>query len=251
MRCAREPLRGTPHRAALRSADTERLAHLAETEARLLVLLAERLLAVRLLRLLAEPTAPLLLALLTLLTLLEQRQHRGRQRLLHGLLHRVPDTRGQRAVQRESQVRVRMLGDPLLLELLLDLLDLLERLLHLLRDLLGRLLARLLDGLLDQLGDLLRAAGLRARLLQGLGTGHHRHECNRTCGSCQRPRNRSAGQHPDTWKLRTCVSAITPHGLTTMASRSPAEASGGTNRLLSDLDPGQPPQLVDFEATHA
>jgi hypothetical protein len=181
MRCAREALRGTPHRAALRSADTERLTHL--TEAGLLVLLAERLLAVRLLVLLAEPAAPLLLtllALLALLALLQQSHDRGRQRLLHGLLHRVPDARVQRTVQRDGQVRVRLLGNALLLELLLHLLDLLERLLHLLRDLLGRLLARLLDGLLDQLGDLLRAADLRTCLLHGLGTGHDRHESSFT-----------------------------------------------------------------------
>ncbi|MGP4092128.1 hypothetical protein, partial [Streptomyces sp. KR55] len=61
---------GTPHRAALRSADTERLTHLTEAEARLLVLLAERLLTVRLL---AEPATPRLLAPHALLALLEQR----------------------------------------------------------------------------------------------------------------------------------------------------------------------------------
>ncbi|GCB47871.1 hypothetical protein SNL152K_5184 [Streptomyces sp. NL15-2K] len=198
MRCAREPLRAHRITPPYRSADTERLAHLAEAEAGLLVLLAERLLAaVRLLTHLAEPAAPRLLTLLaavrlltllaavrlltlllTLLALLEQRHDGRRQRLLHGLLHRVADSPGQRAVQRDGQVRVGLLGQlrPLL-ELLLDLLDLLERLLHLLGDLLGRLLARLLDGLLNQLGDLLRA-GLLADLLQGLGTGHHRHECS-------------------------------------------------------------------------
>ncbi|MET7729369.1 hypothetical protein, partial [Streptomyces mirabilis] len=156
------PLR-VPHHAAQGSADTVRLAHLAEAEARLLVLL-ERLTE----RLLAEPATPLLLALLAvlaLLALLEQRHDRGRQRLLHGLFHSVLNACVQRAVQRESQVRVRLLGQSLLLELLLDLLDLLERLLQLLSDLLARLLTRLLDRLLDDLGDLLRASHLLAELL--------------------------------------------------------------------------------------
>ncbi|MGW3980417.1 hypothetical protein, partial [Streptomyces mirabilis] len=163
---APETAPGTPHHAAQGSADTVRLAHLAEAEARLLVLL-ERLTE----RLLAEPTTPLLLALrallavLALLALLEQRHDRGRQRLLHGLFHSVLNACVQRAVQRESQVRVRLLGQSLLLELLLDLLDLLERLLQLLSDLLARLLTRLLDRLLDDLGDLLRAAHLLAELL--------------------------------------------------------------------------------------
>ncbi|GAA3813826.1 hypothetical protein GCM10023083_55070 [Streptomyces phyllanthi] len=85
----------------------------------------------------------------------------------------------QRAVQRQRQVGVRLLGEALLLELLLDLLDLLERLLHTLRNLLARLLAGLLDRLLDHLGDLLRAGLLaEAGLLHGLRTGHHRHGCS-------------------------------------------------------------------------
>ncbi|GGN73215.1 hypothetical protein GCM10011579_051130 [Streptomyces albiflavescens] len=92
----------------------------------------------------------------------------------------------QRVVQREGEVRVRLLGQALLLKLLLDLLDLLQRLLHALRDLLARLLAGLLDRLLDDLCDLLLAAHLLAVLLlavllQGLGTGHHRHECSIRC----------------------------------------------------------------------
>ncbi|EKX65493.1 hypothetical protein STRIP9103_08138 [Streptomyces ipomoeae 91-03] len=164
------------------SADAEGLTtHL--TEPGLLVLrerLAERLLAV--------PATPRLLALQALLlALLEQRHDRVGQRLLHGLLHGVADGSGERAVQREGHVRVRLLGEfrPVL-QLLLDLLDLLERLLHLLGDLLGRLLTRLLDGLLDHLGDLLLAAQLLATellavLLEGLSTGHHRHECSVQC----------------------------------------------------------------------
>jgi len=175
------------------SADTEGLTHLAVAEARLLVLrelLAERLLAepaaVLRLALLTELAllrlALLRLALLTELALLQQRHDRGRQRLLHGLLHSVPDARVQRVVQRDSQVRVRLVGHTLLVELLLHLLDLLQRLLHALRDLLARLLTRVLDRLLDHLRDLLlRAADLLTELLQGLGTGHHRHECSIRC----------------------------------------------------------------------
>ncbi|MCX4791818.1 hypothetical protein OG369_38830 [Streptomyces sp. NBC_01221] len=176
------------HRTAARaSADTEGLTHLAETEAGLLVLrerLAERLwaeptaplLALLAERLWAEPTAPLL----ALLALLQQRDDRGRQRLLHGLLHSAAHALLQRVVQRDSQVRVRVvLGNALLLQLLLNLLDLLQRLLQTLRDLLARLLAGLLDRLLDHLRELLlRGADLWAELLQGWGTGHHRHECS-------------------------------------------------------------------------
>ncbi|GAA3784073.1 hypothetical protein GCM10022206_24220 [Streptomyces chiangmaiensis] len=70
-------------------------------------------------------------------------------------------------------------GQALLLQLLLDLLDLLQRLLHALRDLLARLLAGLLDRLLDHLRELLlRPGDLLAELLQGRGSGHHRHECS-------------------------------------------------------------------------
>ncbi|MFD9511639.1 hypothetical protein [Streptomyces mirabilis] len=215
---------GTPHHAAQGSADTVRLAHLAEAEARLLVLL-ERLAE----RLLAEPATPLLLALLALLALLplvallavlallEQRHDRGRQRLLHGLFHSVLNACVQRAVQRESQVRVRLLGQSLLLELLLDLLDLLERLLQLLRDLLARLLTRLLDRLLDHLGDLLRAAHLLAELLLGLSTGHHRHECSVRCHHRKADIKilcRFVGI-PDDLKLR----GVRPHRNPTTASR--------------------------------
>ncbi|GAA3769963.1 hypothetical protein GCM10022206_05680 [Streptomyces chiangmaiensis] len=85
----------------------------------------------------------------------------------------------QRVVQRDGQVGMRLLGQALLLELLLDLLDLLKLVLHALGDLLARLLTGLLDRLLDDLRDLLlRAAHLRAELLRGLGSGHHRHECS-------------------------------------------------------------------------
>ncbi|MFE4448134.1 hypothetical protein [Streptomyces sp. NPDC056820] len=172
----------TAQRGRLRSADAEGLAHLPEAEAGLLVLLRVRL-AVRLLlterllteRRLAEAATPLLL---TLLALLEQRHDRGRQRLLHGLLHSLPDALVQRVVQRDSQVRVGLVGQALLLQLLLDLLNLLQRLLHALRDLLARLLTRLLDRLLHHLRELLLTAGLLAELLQGRGTGHHRHECS-------------------------------------------------------------------------
>ncbi|GAA3888203.1 hypothetical protein GCM10022207_64580 [Streptomyces lannensis] len=80
----------------------------------------------------------------------------------------------QRVVQRKSEVGVRLLGHALLLELLLDLLDLLQLVLHALGDLLARLLTGLLDRLLDDLRDRL----LRADLLHGLGSGHHRHECS-------------------------------------------------------------------------
>jgi hypothetical protein len=156
------------------SADTEGLTHLTESEARLLALLAERRLA--------EAAAPRLLALLTLLALLHQRQDRGRQRLLHGLLDRTAYALVQGVVQRDGQVRVRLLGQALLLQLLLDLLDLLQRLLHALRDLLARLLAGLLDGLLDHLRELLlRPGDLLPELLQGRGTGHHRHGCSVRC----------------------------------------------------------------------
>ncbi|MBA2949059.1 hypothetical protein [Streptomyces himalayensis] len=82
-------------------------------------------------------------------------------------------------MQRDRQVRVRLLGEArLLLELLLDLLDLLERLLYSLRDLLRSLLTGLLDCLLNRLRDLLLAAHLLAELLllQGLSTGHYGHE---------------------------------------------------------------------------
>ncbi|GHE85556.1 hypothetical protein GCM10014715_47240 [Streptomyces spiralis] len=88
----------------------------------------------------------------------------------------------QRVVQREGDVRVRLVGQALVLQLLLDLLDLLQRLLHALCHLVARLLAGLLDRLLDHLRDLLlRAADLRAVLLQGLATGHDRHECSVQC----------------------------------------------------------------------
>ncbi|WP_406410293.1 hypothetical protein [Streptomyces sp. NBC_01614] len=165
----------TASRAAGNSADAERLTHL--TKAGLLTLLAEAGLLAE--RLLAEAAAPLLLALtlLTLLAVLQQRQDRGRQCLLNRLLHSTAHALDQRRVQRDSQVRVRLLLQTLLLQLLLHLLDLLQRLLHTLRDLLTRLLTRLLDGLLDDLRELLlRPARLLPELLQRLGPGHHRHE---------------------------------------------------------------------------
>jgi hypothetical protein len=175
---------GTPHRAARASADTEGLLpH--HAEAGLLVLL------VRLVRLLAEPAAPLLallalLALLTLLALLalllDQRHDRGRQHLLHGLFHHLLNPAVQRTVQCDSQERMRMMADALLLELLLDLLELLERVLQPLGDLLARLLAGLLHRLLNGLSDLLARlrtelvlSHLRTELLQRLTTGHDRH----------------------------------------------------------------------------
>ncbi|GGJ56106.1 hypothetical protein GCM10010121_078360 [Streptomyces brasiliensis] len=88
----------------------------------------------------------------------------------------------QGVVQGDSQVRVGLVGQALLLQLLLDLLDLLQRLLHALRDLLARLQAGLLDRLLDDLRELLlRATHLLAELLQGRGSGHHRHEGSIRC----------------------------------------------------------------------
>lgn len=60
-----------------------------------------------------------------------------------------------------------LLGDALL-QLLLDLL---QRLLQALGDLLAGLLGHLRELLLP-------GADLRAELLQGRGTGHHRHECS-------------------------------------------------------------------------
>jgi hypothetical protein len=159
------------------------LTHRAQAEAGLLVLLRV---------LLAEAAAPLLLtllALLALLALLHQRQDCGRQRLLHGLLHSAAHALLQGVMQRDGQVRVGVVGDALLLQLLLDLLNLLQRLLHALRDLLARLLAGLLDGLLDHLRELLLGPGdLLAELLQGRGTGHHRHECSVRCSESQQKR---------------------------------------------------------------
>ncbi|MDX3761578.1 hypothetical protein [Streptomyces sp. AK02-04a] len=163
---------GAHRTARLESADAEGLTHLTEADAGLLVLLRVRLAE----RLLAKATAPRLLtlqAMLTRLALLDQSQDRGRQRLLHGLLHRAAHALGQRRVQCDSQVRVRLVGQALLLQLLMDLLDLLQRLLHALRNLLTRLLTGLLDRLLDHLCELLlrathlRAADLLAKLLQG------------------------------------------------------------------------------------
>ncbi|MFI6932117.1 hypothetical protein [Streptomyces sp. NPDC050287] len=196
--------RTTPEHTASRaagSADTEGLTHLTETGARLLAerllallaegLLAELLLAERLLTVLAEGLlaellltlltegllTELLLTLLTLLALLHQRQDRDRQYLLHGLLHSVPHTLTQRCLQCDGEVRVGLVAQALLLQLLLDLLDLLQRLLHALRDLLARLLTGLLHRLVDYLRERLRAPHLLLpELLQWLGTGHHRHE---------------------------------------------------------------------------
>ncbi|MET9603267.1 hypothetical protein, partial [Streptomyces sp. NPDC006459] len=106
------------------------------------------------LRLLPEPALTL-----TLLALLHQRQDRDGQRLLYGLLHRAAHALEQGVVQRDSQVRVRLVGQALLLQLLLDLLNLLQRLLHALRDLQARLLTGLLDRLLDHLRELLLRPG--------------------------------------------------------------------------------------------
>ncbi|MET8538223.1 hypothetical protein ABZV67_42620 [Streptomyces sp. NPDC005065] len=143
---------------------------LAELLLALLALLALRLLARELavlarlaLRLLARGLAELLLALLALL---HQCQDRDRQRLLHGLLHSAAHALVQGVLQCDSQVRVGLVGQALLLQLLLNLLDLLQRLLHALRHLLARLLAGLLDRLLDHLRDLLLRPGhLLAELL--------------------------------------------------------------------------------------
>jgi hypothetical protein len=180
---------GTPHRAAQLLADTERLlTHQAEANTGLLVLLVRLLaepagllaepagLLAEPAGLLAEPAAPRLLGLL-----LDQRDDRDRQRLLYGLFHGLPDAVVQGTVQRDSDVRVRLLGLPRLLELLLNLLNLLERLLYALHDLQACLLAGLLHRLLYRLRDLLRAGLLQAGLLQadrlagllqGLSTGH-------------------------------------------------------------------------------
>jgi hypothetical protein len=155
------------------SADAERLLVLLERllaellHARLAEpLLAEALLPEALLALLlAEALLALLLALL-----LDQRRDGDRQRLLYGLLHRLPDPVVQGVVQRHGQVRVRLLPQALLV----DLLELLDGVLQALRDLLARLLAGLLDRLLHDLGDLL-LAHLGLRLLLGLGASHHRH----------------------------------------------------------------------------
>jgi hypothetical protein len=217
----------TPHHAPPGSADTEGLTHLAVAEAGLLVL-RERLAEL----LEALPATPLLLALLALLTLLtllallEQRHDHRRQRLLHGLLHRLPYALAQRGVQCDGQVRVRLVGDALLLELLLDLLDLLQHVLHALCDLLARLLTRLLDGLLDDLLDLtLRGAALLAELLHGRGTGHHRHGCSVRCHG-EANKQKCVGLSEEVRRLEAKLAVPRPQSDQQFLGRNPLTGSG-------------------------